>query len=73
HILNLAAQTIIWGRDKNRFENEKLNLQDEEDFIAEWRSTGPIGVLFDVLNSITSSPQQRELFIKFQQESAEQL
>lgn len=41
--------------------------------MAEWRSAGPIGVLFDVLNSITSSPQQRELFTKLQQEEAEQL
>jgi hypothetical protein len=27
HILNLAAQTIIWGKDKDGFENEEQNLQ----------------------------------------------
>lgn len=27
HILNLAAQTIIWGKDKDGFENQELNLQ----------------------------------------------
>ena len=50
-----------------------MNLQDKEAFIAEWRSAGPIGVLFDVLDAITSSPQQRELFIKLQEEEARQL
>lgn len=26
HILNLAAQTIIWGKDKDCFENAQLNI-----------------------------------------------
>ena len=26
HILNLAAQVIIWGKDKDSFENEELNI-----------------------------------------------
>lgn len=39
--------------------------------MAEWRSAGPIGVLFDVIAAVNASPQSREAFEKLQQEDAE--
>ena len=26
HIINLVAQTVIWGKDRDMFENEHVNL-----------------------------------------------
>lgn len=37
HILNLGAQTIIWGKDREAYENEGKDLDDEEKFMREWR------------------------------------
>ncbi|OAF99831.1 uncharacterized protein CC84DRAFT_1051193, partial [Paraphaeosphaeria sporulosa] len=61
HILNLSAQTIIWARDKDSFENQDEDLIAEERFLEEWRKYGPIGVLFDVIASV-STPQAHQLF-----------
>jgi hypothetical protein len=72
HILNLCAQTIIWGKDKDSFENSKAHIAEEERTMAEWRKHGPIGVLFDLISSIIT-PQARELLHKFQEEEARSL
>jgi hypothetical protein len=52
HILNLAAQVIIWGKDCDAYENDGRNLKDEEQFMQDWRKYRPIGVLFDIIASI---------------------
>ena len=72
HIINLAAQTVIWGKDKEAFENNKENLDEEEKLMEEWRKHGPIGVLFDVISSICT-PQARQLLERFQIEEAKRL
>ncbi|RYN17080.1 hypothetical protein AA0121_g12250 [Alternaria tenuissima] len=38
--------------------------------MAEWRQFGPIAVLFDAITSATSSPQNRELFLRLQEADA---
>lgn len=65
HIINLAAQQIIFGRDREAFENSEENLLDEEAFMKEWRRAGPLGVLIDVMASICT-PQARQLIARFQ-------
>lgn len=72
HILNLSAQLVIWGKDREAFENENLNIQEEEAFLGEWRKYGPIGVLFDIIASICTA-QTRELFERLQVEEAKRL
>ncbi|KAH8714039.1 hypothetical protein GQ44DRAFT_563049, partial [Phaeosphaeriaceae sp. PMI808] len=60
HILNLGAQLVIWGKDREAYENNVAHLNNEEKFMNEWRKFGPIGVLFDVIASICT-PQSRQL------------
>jgi hypothetical protein len=36
---------VIWGKDREAYENEGANLDDEEQFMKEWRKFGPISVL----------------------------
>lgn len=69
HILNLGAQAVIWGRDREAFENNRTSLGDEEKFIEEWRKFGPISVLFDIIASICT-PQARQLFEQLQRDEA---
>ena len=59
HIINLAAQQVLFGKDRDAFA-DVASLSDEEKFMADWRKAGPIGVLLDVLASICT-PQARQL------------
>ncbi|RYN60367.1 hypothetical protein AA0117_g13082 [Alternaria alternata] len=65
HTLNLIGQAVIFGGDKDAYDNaaEKLNI--EEVYLQEWRKQGPLGVLIDVINYI-KTPRQYELFREFQ-------
>jgi hypothetical protein len=72
HILNLGAQQVIFGKDREAFENSGINLQNEEEFMEEWRQAGPIAVLLDVLASICT-PQAREILDGFQRDEAVRL
>jgi hypothetical protein len=69
HILNLGAQQVVFGKDREAFENSGINLQNEEEFMEEWRQAGPIAVLLDVLVSICT-PQAREILDGFQRDEA---
>lgn len=40
HILNLGAQIVIWGKDRDAYENDGGDLDDEEKFMKEWRQYG---------------------------------
>ena len=61
---------MIWGKDREAYENEGANLDDEEQFMKEWRKFGPIGVLFNVIASI-STPQARQLLEQLQRNEAD--
>lgn len=68
HILNLGAQCILFGRDKDSFENSDDNYKEEEAHLAEWRKYGAIAVLIDLINSI-NTPQSNQLLAKLHREA----
>jgi hypothetical protein len=72
HILNLGAQQVIFGKDREAFENADVNLQNEEELMEVWRQAGPIAVLLDVLASICT-PQARDILDGFQRDEAVRL
>lgn len=61
---------MIWGKDREAYENEGANLDDEEQSLKEWRKFGLIGVLFDMIASI-STRQTRQLFERLQRNEAD--
>lgn len=65
HTLNLVAQRILFGRDKESFENDISNLTDEEKFLKEWQQEGPIGTLLDLLLWINTT-QRIQQFEQYQ-------
>ncbi|KAF9730041.1 transposase-like protein [Paraphaeosphaeria minitans] len=65
HTLNLIGQAIIFGKDREAYNNAAEQLDGEESYLREWRKDGPLSVLIDVINYI-KTPQQYELFREFQ-------
>jgi hypothetical protein len=65
HMLNLISQAIIFGADREAYNNAAEQLTTEELYLQEWRKDGPLGVLIDFINYI-KTPQQYELFREFQ-------
>src|SRR5205809_5765744 len=55
HTLNLVTQRILFGKDKESFENDRENLIDEEQYLKEWQEEGPIRTFIDILFSINST------------------
>lgn len=70
HTLNLVGQMIIFGFDKDAYENDQDDYKQEATYLREWRQQGPLSVLMDIINYI-KTPQQHELFASFQRESNE--
>jgi hypothetical protein len=60
HSINLVGQTVIFGADKDAFNNDASQLGVEKKYLREWREKGPIGALVDLVHLI-STPQQHEL------------
>lgn len=71
HSLNLVGQTVIFGSDKDAFDNDASQRDLEEKYLREWREKGPIGVLVDLVHSV-STPQQHDLFNEFQLSTREE-
>jgi hypothetical protein len=65
HTLNLVGQTVMFGKDKDAYDNDPRHEKDEEKFMAEWRRLGPLGVFLDIINYI-STPKQHSSFARFQ-------
>jgi hypothetical protein len=65
HTLNLIGQAIIFGKNKEAYDNVAEEHASEQAFMAQWRRNGPLGVLMDVINYI-KTPQQYKLFADFQ-------
>lgn len=65
HTLNLIGQVIIFGKNKEAYDNAAEEHASEQAFMAPWRRDGPLGVLMDVFNYI-KTPQQYGLFADFQ-------
>ncbi|KAA8615967.1 hypothetical protein PtrV1_11367 [Pyrenophora tritici-repentis] len=64
HTINLVGQSIIFGSNKDAFNNDE-NLAEEEKYLNEWRKQGPLGTLIDVISYI-KTPQQYDMFANFQ-------
>ena len=63
HILNLVAQSILFGGDADALELELLSAQDEElRHMDVWRRKGPCGKLHNIVKYIKRSPQRIEQF-----------
>jgi hypothetical protein len=71
HILNLAAQAFIFGKDVAAFEESTLGVDESTPIVSErmkkaqkaWRERGSIGKLHNIIVSIRISPQRRERFM----------
>ena len=63
HIMNLAANAFLWGKEPESFEEEILihsTLQREQQEIESWRKKGPVGKLHNIVVFTKRSPQRRE-------------
>ncbi|KAG9384373.1 Dimer-Tnp-hAT domain containing protein [Pyrenophora tritici-repentis] len=58
---NLVGQMIIFGFDKDAYDNDQDEHKTEAAYLQEWRQQGPLGVLIDIINYI-QTPQQHDLF-----------
>jgi hypothetical protein len=56
---------LLWGEEKESYDNDKSEAVNEAENIATWRVDGPLGVLLAVINYI-KTPQQYALFTKYQ-------
>ena len=66
HIINLAAQEVLFGEGAGSFEVELEDVRLEEAELALWRKKGPIGKLHNIVYFISRSPQRSERFIELQ-------
>lgn len=67
HVINLAAQAFLYGKDIDAFEINMLAVRECSDLKKElelWRQRGPVGKLHNVITFICRIPQRREAFSK---------
>ena len=65
HILNLVAQSFLYGEDAASFELQSDAygmLQRVEEDLEHWRAKGPVGKLHNIVKFIRASPQRTEAF-----------
>jgi hypothetical protein len=72
HTLNLIGQAIIFGTNRDAYDNDATQHTVEEAHLQDWRQHGPLGVLVGLINHI-KTPQQYKLFRDFQQTANAQL
>ena len=61
HTYNLIGQLIIFGKDKESYDNSLSQAIMEALEMEKWRANGPIDVLLGIINYI-KTPQQYALF-----------
>jgi hypothetical protein len=64
HTINLIGQILLWGKEKESYNNNESEAVNEAENMTTWRGDGPLGVL-DIINYI-KTPQQYALFEKYQ-------
>lgn len=64
HIVNLAAQAFLFGKDTKAFEDS--DLEDLEVVYKLWQQAGPVGQVHFLVAFIRASSQRREDFIRLQ-------
>jgi hypothetical protein len=63
HILNLVAQSTLFGKDADALDLERPSTQDEGlRYMDAWRRKGPCGKLHNVVKYISRFPQRIEQF-----------
>ncbi|KAI1664628.1 hypothetical protein L13192_10747 [Pyrenophora tritici-repentis] len=75
HTLNLIGQIIIFGSDQAAYDNTAgvtTSVEEEQQFLAQWRREGPLGILIAIINYI-KTPQQYDLFASFQKTAADEV
>ncbi|KAK1912941.1 hypothetical protein P3342_004877 [Pyrenophora teres f. teres] len=61
YTINLIGQALLFGNNKDAYDNAAKHIDDEEAFIAAWRKHGALGTLLSVITYI-KTPQQYALF-----------
>ncbi|KAI1671877.1 hypothetical protein L13192_02736 [Pyrenophora tritici-repentis] len=61
HTINLIGQALLFGNNKDAYDNAAEHIDDEEAFIAAWRKHGALGTLLSVTTYIKTL-QQHALF-----------
>jgi hypothetical protein len=61
HIINLIGQALLFGKDKDAYDNAEEQMLEEETFMQQWRKNGALGTLLAVIHFI-KTPQQHQLF-----------
>lgn len=64
HIVNLAAQAFLFGKDTEAF--EESDLEDLEVVYKLWQQAGPVGQVHFLVAFIRASSQRREDFARLQ-------
>jgi hypothetical protein len=61
HTINLIGQALLFGKDKDAYDNAEEQVLEEETFMQQWRKNGALGTLLAVIYYI-KTPQQHQLF-----------
>jgi hypothetical protein len=61
HTINLIGQALLFGKDKDAYNNDTEQVEEEEALMQQWRKNRPLGTLLAVINYI-KTPQQHQLF-----------
>jgi hypothetical protein len=61
HTINLIGQALLFGNNKEAYNNAAEHADDEEAFMRAWRKHGALGTLLAVISYI-KTPQQHALF-----------
>ena len=72
HVINLVAQQILFGSDVDAFEPELVILVEQLE-LQQWRRSGPIGKLHNLIKYITHSANRRERFHEIQRDQPQPL
>jgi len=64
HIINLAAQAFLFGKNIEAFEDG--DLEDLETAYQLWQQAGPVGQIHYLVAFIRSTSQRRQDFIRMQ-------
>ena len=67
HILNLVAQSILFGTDPASLQKDMEQATQDIEEVVVWRRQGPIGKLHNVVKYIYKSPQRIQRFREIQE------
>jgi hypothetical protein len=62
HIINLVAQTILFGDDPKAFEDSLITVTTKEVELHNWRRYSPISKLHNLIRYINHSTNRRDTF-----------